>query len=133
MSIRYKIFQKRKLIVSTFPSLVERDTVIRFWAELSVDPGFDPRFNHLMNLTGVAVFRLFSEDLKAIAHMHPFASISRRAVVTYSDHVFGMHKIYEKYQEALGFNFRVFRFMNEATNWVVNNAEQNYHQNRKSI
>lgn len=123
MSIRYKIFPARGLIISTFPSLVERDTIIRFWAELGGDPDFDPRFNHLINLTGVAVFRLFSEDLKAIAHMHPFGSLSRRAVVTYSDHVFGMHKIYEKYQEALGSNFRVFRFMNEAYCWVVKNAE----------
>ena len=118
MKIEYTIFKERELILSTFPSYVDEKIVINFWEVLKQDPGFEPDYNHLVILTRVSQFNLLRDEMKNLALAHPFSMISRRAVVTSSEYIYRMHKIYEIYQEYHGLNFSVFNSCKEAYFWI---------------
>lgn len=84
-------------------------------------PGFEPDFNHLVDLRRITTFEPGAADLRARArrdHDDARLDAGRIAIVSSSDIVFGMARMYEILMEDAAVSVRTFKTMEEAMKWL---------------
>jgi hypothetical protein len=84
------------------------------------DPGYDPSFSQLLDLSPVTQLEIEPEQVRRLAHTMVFSPDSRRAIVASNDVTFGSARMYGILCECAGeTGVRVFRDRDEALNWVL--------------
>jgi len=84
---------------------------------LRQDPDFDPAFQELLDLQGMAPPNLHYPDLHLMAHeIDPFPATSRRALVAPDALAFGLARMYQMIHG--DDNIRVFRSRPAALEWL---------------
>ena len=82
------------------------------------DPRFEPGFRQLIDFRDIDRIELTTKGVQHVAHRNPFRRDARRAFVVTQEEVFGMVRMYWSYAEADPDQFRVFRVIGPALEWV---------------
>ena len=97
----------------TDADLIEGDTALRN------DPEFDPAYYQLLDLTEADGSEVTAAGIQSLASLPPlFTSSARRALVVRSDLGFGMGRMFELLRGGKSGEFRVFRKLEEACDWL---------------
>ena len=97
----------------TDADLIEGDTALRN------DPEFDPAYYQLLDLTEADGSDITAAGIQALASLPPlFTSSARRALVVRSNLGFGMGRMFELLRGGKSGEFRVFRNLEEACDWL---------------
>jgi hypothetical protein len=114
----YKIDKVRGVVLSHYSGHLTDDDILGHQRRLIADPEFDPTFRQLLDMREVEELAATAEGIRQLARGNPFVSGSRRAGVASRDVVFGMARMFEMMREQRGDEFRMFRSMDEALDWL---------------
>ena len=117
VGLTYRIDAAKRLVSSTGCGEMDGDACVSFLASIAADGDFDPKFDHLCDLTGVERVRMDVDAAEAIVTSDPFAGSSRHAVVVASMPVFGVARMLQSLSEGR-YEMRIFRAMAEARDWL---------------
>lgn len=108
------------MVVSTASEALTADDVLAHRKHLSSDPGFDPSFDQVMDLTAVRNVKLSNQEIRTFAAGPLFSRQSRRAIVALTPEVYGMARMFQQYRELSpdGEIVKVFQSLNEAEKWI---------------
>jgi len=114
-----KIDKEQRLVTATVWDVLDKECVLSFRRDLKADPDFDPDFNQLVEYEAKTKLAMTSQEVKELMFSDPFSPVSRRAMVTNSELLFGYARMYATFLESTGqTKFRVFRNMGEAVLWI---------------
>lgn len=82
------------------------------------DPEFDPGYDHLFDLSGVADVQLSLDEIRELASVKLFSERSRRAVVAPANLLYGLSRMYQGFRGLGPESLRVFRTTEEALRWL---------------
>lgn len=120
MATAYEIDKQRRLVISTGSGRIILSEALAHQEKLRKDPGFDPSFSQVIDLTRITDFALEANDIRRLAQGTIFSRESRRAIIASSDLVYGLGRMYEILREiAGGDRIRVFRNFDEALDWIL--------------
>jgi hypothetical protein len=114
----YLIDQTRSLVFSRGWGVFTDEELYWHASTLRADPRFDPGFRQIVNFLDLTDVRVSPEGVRTIAQINPFRTDSRRAVVVPSDLVFGLTRMFEAHSNSSPDEFRVFRTLEPAFEWV---------------
>jgi len=118
MSASYLIDQPRSIVFSRAWGILTDDE-LRWHAEtLQADARFDPGFRQAADFRDVVEMRVTPEGVRSLAHVNPFRRDSRRAIIVPTDLTFGFVRMFEALTQSDPEQFRVFRLMGPAFEWV---------------
>lgn len=124
MGVDYTIDRSARTVFLTVTGQIDLAEIADVGRRLRADPGFDPAFQELLDLEGMAPPDLHYPDLYLVAHeIDPFPSTSRRALVAPGALAFGLARMYQLIHG--DDNIHVFRSRPEAMQWLglsVNDA-----------
>jgi len=120
MPCSYVIDKQRRLVTTTGVDRLSFTEMKAVQDQMESDPGFDPSFNELIDMTGVTTLDLTVDQAKVIANRQHFSSTSRRAFVATSPAVFGMGRLMEAYHSMAKKPAQASVFSNreEALHWL---------------
>lgn len=118
MPASYLIDQHRSLVFSRGWGVFTDEELLWHAETLRADPRFDPGFRQIVNFLDLTDVRVSPEGVRTIAQINPFHTDSRRAVVVPSDLVFGLTRMFEAHSNSRPDQFRVFRTLEPAFEWV---------------
>ena len=120
MPIDYIIHKDRRLVITTMVGHVTFAEFQAYHNRLLNDPAFDPKFNQLMDATGITQADLTIEEGKAITERKTFASTSRRAFVATSRDAIGLIRLSQNHLSKLGTAslIRLFSDVPSAVKWL---------------
>jgi hypothetical protein len=114
----YLIDVPRRIVFSRGWGVVTNEEVLTHARALREDPRFEPGFRQLIDFRDVDRFALTTAGVQHIAHRNPFRPDARRAFAVTQEEVFGMIRMYWSYAEADPDQFRVFRAIGPALEWI---------------
>jgi len=114
----YLIDVPGRIVFSKGWGVVTDEEVLRHARALRDDPRFEPSFRQLIDFRDIDRIELTTKGVQHVAHRNPFRRDARRAFVVTQEEVFGMVRMYWSYAEADPDQFRVFRVMGPALEWV---------------
>ena len=114
----YLIDLERGLVFCRGWGVLTDDELLWHAETLHADPRFDPGFRQVVNFLDVSEARVSAEGIRAIAQINPFRRDSRRAIAVPSDLVFGLARMFEALTNSDQDQFRVFRALGPAFEWV---------------
>jgi hypothetical protein len=120
----YLIDVPRRIVFSRGWGKVTEEEVLAHARALRDDPRFEPGFRQLIDFRDIDRFELTSAGVQHIAQRNPFRTDARRAFVVAQEEVFGMIRMYWSYAEADPKQFRVFRAIGPALEWIGLNAAE---------
>ena len=108
------------MIFSTFQGVVTKEEILAELHSFTVDPAFQPSFDHLVDIRGTARIDLSGDDVRAVAMHSTFNEKSRRAIVAEKRETFGLARMYQILRETQEKpdEVQVFRTMEEARRWL---------------
>lgn len=118
MPCSYLIDLDRSLVFSRGWGVYTDDEMLWHGRTLRADQRFDPGFRQIVSFLDVAEVRVTVEGVRALAHINPFRTDSRRAIVAPTDLIFGLTRMFEAHTDSDQEQFRVFRALGEAFEWV---------------
>jgi len=118
MPSSYLIDVAQKLVFSRGWGVVTDADVLRHAEALRADHRFDPGFRQVYSFLDLSEVRVTPEGVRSVAHMNPFRTDSRRALVVPSDLAFGLARMFEAHTNSDQEQFRVFRSLGPAFEWV---------------
>jgi len=101
MPCSYVIDKKHRLVISTGSGRVTFAEMQAHQEQLERDPDFSPKFNQLIDATGVTEVELSRDAAQDLTSRNIFSTTSRRAFVASKPAVFGMGRLLLAYHEAL--------------------------------
>jgi len=118
--IRYVIYKDLRLVVSIGYGRMAYAEIKAHQDALLADPEFDPGFNQLIDMRGVATLDISIDEAKLAANRKLFSPGSRRAFLATSPSVFGMGRLLETYHEMSASPSRasVFYDLSSALEWL---------------
>ena len=123
MAFSFRIDTKHSIVLFKATEILSTNDVLTCVEKVVADPEFRSEFDHLVDLRQVTDFEASSEDVKTRAtrnHDDKRLNASRIAIVTSSDLVFGMSRMYAILMEDAPITVRVFRNMEDAMTWLGN-------------
>lgn len=99
MPCSYVIDRKRRLVISTGLGRVTFAEMKAHQDQLAEDPDFNPKFNQLLDATGVTEVELSRDAAQEITSRNIFSATSRRAFVATKPAIFGMGRLLMTYFE----------------------------------
>src|SRR5689334_3711126 len=115
----YKIYNARRLVLSTASGVYTLADAVSHMDKLSKDPDFDPTFSQIANFTHVTRIELSGEEVCRLAQKSIFSADSRRAFIAPNETIFGIGRMFEILRGLEGEKgIRVFRTLEEALDWV---------------
>jgi hypothetical protein len=81
MAFTFEIFPDRKLVESVATGEVTDEIILNHDRLLEKTKGFDPSFNHLVDLTAMTEDRITMKGFKELAENTPFDKTCRRAYI----------------------------------------------------
>ncbi len=118
MPASYRIDKARGVVFSHYSGLLTDDDILDHQRRLKADPEFDPTFRQLLDMREIEELTATAEGIRQLARGNPFISGSRRGGVASKDVVFGMARMFEMMREQMGDEFRMFRSMDAALDWL---------------
>jgi len=118
MPCSYLIDVARKIVFSRGWGALTDEELHTHAKTLIADPRFAPGFRQLADFRDLTEVLVTSDGVKILAQRNPFPPHARRAVVAPGDAAFGMSRMFETFMEADPEQFRVFRVMEPALEWV---------------
>jgi hypothetical protein len=96
MGRTFKIYTKRRLIVSTYFGEHLYGEVIDQWKEIRAHPDFNPSFDLISDLTGVTSYRLSADEVRGLMfRKDPMSEKSIRIMIASTDYVYGNLRMYQ--------------------------------------
>ena len=93
--IQINVHSNLRTVVTSYSGVMRVQDVFSAWSELKAMPDFDAKFNHLVDLSNVADFRLSYYDQQVLAkEPNPFEESSRLVFVAATDLVFDLVSVY---------------------------------------
>jgi len=121
MAFSFRIDTKHRLVLFKARGSFSSEDMLTCVEKVVSDPDFKPDFDHLVDLRDVTNFMSSADDVKVRArrdHNSRKLNASRIAIVSSSDIVFGMSRMYEILMDDADVTVRAFRNMDEATSWL---------------
>jgi hypothetical protein len=118
MSMSYTIDAARRLVITRGRGVISSADLHDLTNHIRVDPGFDPSFRSLADLTEVTGVTVDSMATAETAAMPLFNPGTRRAIVASSDVVYDSALLFASYAERAGQEVRVFRELALAKAWL---------------
>jgi hypothetical protein len=120
MPCRYTIYKNRRLVVTigwdpfTFAEGLAHED------QISLDPDFDPTYDHLIDATLVTRAALTGSELASLASRTKFSRQSRRAIIVTSTVLFGLGRMFETYLQLSGSaeSMGIFKERDQALQWL---------------
>ena len=114
----YTIDLARSLVLSRgWGVLTDRELLAHVRA-LTADPRFAQHFRQLADLRDVTDLQVTASTIREMVRLNPFGAGSRRALVVTSDVVFGMARMYQILRDESPDEFRIFRKVDGALQWL---------------
>lgn len=119
----YEILRAERLVAVKFGKHLTLDEVEKYARDLCADPGFEPTFSEIVDLSEVENVEIDAKHALQLAdRIDPFARSALRAFVAYSPaqiHTARMHQLLRGLED----NFGIFASMEEALAWVRKKRE----------
>ena len=108
------------VIFSTFQGVVTKEDILAELHSFTVDPAFQPSFDHLVDIRGTTRLDLSSDDVRTISWHSTFNEKSHRAIVAEKREIYGLARMYQILRETQEKpdEVQVFRTMEEARRWL---------------
>ena len=114
----FRIDTERRTVFSSGAGVLSDDDLRGHQRQLLGDPAFDPSFNQLWDFRQVVQVDVSSETLRALATARSFAPSAKRAAVAPRNILYGMARMFEMLHNKAPEEFRVFRNIREAADWL---------------
>lgn len=114
----YLIDSTRSIVFSRAWGILTDDELLWHAQTLRADPRFDPAFRQIGNFLDLSEVRVTAEGVRTLAQFNPFNTDSRRAIVAPTDLAFGLVRMFEAHTRSDPDQFRVFRAIGPAFEWV---------------
>jgi hypothetical protein len=118
MPADYVIDSARGAVFSRGWGRLTNDDLLAAQDALRADPAFHPGFRQLYDLTDVTDIAVTREAFPTFRARAPFDHTARQAFVVGSQAAFGMVRMYELLHDLAEDQFRVFRDLHEARDWL---------------
>jgi hypothetical protein len=118
MSMSYTIDTARRVVRTRGRGVLSTGDLHDLVNHIRVDPGFDPNFRSLADLSEVTEITVDSMARAEAAAMPLFNPGTRRAIVAPSDLTYASAQTFATYAERAGQEVRVFRDLAEAEAWL---------------
>jgi hypothetical protein len=121
MPFSFRIDIERGLVLFTGLGTFTSKDLLTCLEDVVAHPGFQPHFDHLVDMRQVTDFQPGAEDnMIRAARDRDDVNLQggRFAIVSSSDLVFGMTRMYETLMNDAGVKVRTFRSMDEAKTWL---------------
>lgn len=113
----YNLDVERRLISVKFRKKVTMQSIARYAEALRADPGFEPDFSEIVDMSEVEDLDLKPEEFIRLAdEIDPFSREAKRAFVVQNEiqhHAARMHKIWRTQR-----SFSIFRTVEAARRWI---------------
>lgn len=119
MPVENQVIPSHHLVITRMFGEVVYDDVLNVSKQLLADPEFNPKYDQLVDLSGVVKVNVSSDMLRNHARsVLPYEKSSSCSVIATSDLVYGMARMYASVQSDHR-EFRVFRTVMEAEAWLA--------------
>lgn len=121
MRAHYEIHAERGLVIETFEGRVTLQALVPFFQSLYADPGWDPRFDGLADLSNAVIDMDFDDMSRLVGYMRSSGSAStgRWAFVVGSALNLGMSRMFQTMSDDLQSDLRFFLDRDEAVRWLA--------------
>lgn len=116
MPTSFAIHDTRRLVLSRAWGAVSDADILRHYARLEADPGFDAQFDQLCDLQEVTHMEASTSLLRTLATA--FSQGSLRAFVAPRDYEYGVCRMFQSLCEGEGIQVEVFREFGDALDWI---------------
>jgi len=120
--ITYEIRTDLRLVVARCRGTLRTQNILDYVQALTSDPRLEEGMSELIDLRGVTIYDVDAEGIRSVVASDrenaPELQISRCALVSPEDFVYGMLRMYELYSGESGTEVAAFRSMEEATTWL---------------
>jgi hypothetical protein len=123
MGLTYVLDHDRRVVRCRGRGVLRSRDLQDFACRLIADPSFEPDYNSLIDLRGVAEVAVNSSVLLEPALTTLFASGSRCALLAVGGAVYAMACAYAAFSDQLGQRARVFGQVHEAEAWLAEPGE----------
>ena len=114
----YLIDVENRLVYSRGWGILTDDEVASHAGTLRADPRFNPDFRQIIDFSDLTEIRLTVAGIHGVAQINPFRRDARRAFVVPSDVAYGLARMFEGFTNSDPEQFRVFRSVGPALEWV---------------
>jgi hypothetical protein len=118
MPSAYVIDSSRRLVLSRSWGVVTGEDVLTLIQATVTDPHFHPDFSQLVDMRAVTEVEVTTDFVRLFVAKSNFGAGSRRALVAGSDVVYGMARIYGTLLDGRPGEFRIFRDLQPALEWL---------------
>ena len=121
MAFSFEIDTERRVVLFTGAEVFSTEDMLTCVEQVASHPDFRPDFDHLVDMRAVTDFAPSAEDVKTRAkrdHEGKVLNASRIAIVSSSDIVFGMSRMYETLMDDASVTVRTFKEMESAKSWL---------------
>lgn len=124
MPVSHQIDRAKRRVAVIGTGRLTGEELITGRAELAADPGFEPSFAQLIDLTGVTEVGITTDDIFFLASGHIFAAGSRRALVAPRPVLFGLSRMFQSLSPGnVAEGIRVFTDLAAAEAWLDEPAD----------
>ena len=118
MPASYRIDTELGIVFSFGTGTVTDEDLLNHQRSVSADPLFHPGLSQLVDGRGVTEVKATVHGIRALISGNPYGSGSKRAFVAPNDTIFGMARMFELGRVNAEDDFRVFRSMDPAREWL---------------
>ena len=118
MPASYSIDREQQAIFSRASGTLTDEELRDHQRRVLADPDFDPRLRQLWDLRQVSAAEVSTATLRDLAAATSYAPDTKRAVVAPRDVIYGLARMFQTLHEHAGEDFRVFRSVEEARDWL---------------
>lgn len=118
MATSYRIDKENGVVYSSASGIATDEEFLSHQRLLSRDPDFRPDYRQLLDGRGITELRVTPEGIRALIAGNPWGKGARRALVAADDTAFGMARMYELGRPDPVDEFRVFRSIADAREWL---------------
>ncbi len=118
MSGSYLIDVPRGIVFSRGWGVLTDAEIFAHAESLRSNARFDPGFRQIVDFRELREIRLTGAGVHAVAQNNPFRRDARRALVVVTDEAFGLARMFELFTEADPEQFRIFREIGPALEWI---------------
>ncbi len=118
MATSYRIDKEAGVVYSSASGIATDEEFLSHQRLLSRDPDFRPHFRQLLDGREITELRVTPAGIRALIAGNPWGKGAKRALVAADDTAFGLARMFELGRPNPQDEFRVFRTIAEAREWL---------------
>lgn len=118
MATSYRIDKEAGVVYSSASGIATDDEFLSHQRLLSRDPDFRPHFRQLLDGRAITELKVTAAGIRALIAGNPWGKGAKRALVTADDTAYGLARMFELGRPSPQDEFRVFRTIAEARDWL---------------